>query len=90
MAVRRMVVEHPDGRRISIPEDDFDTAEANPFNHGATVHDYDARSGYTTLRETPAKPVDDWASLRAEGFKPVMLIDAVTGHEVPLPKGRRP
>jgi hypothetical protein len=90
MASRRIVVEHKDGRRISISESDFDVTEANPFNHGATVHDYDVQSGQTALRASAAKPVDDWASLRKEGFRAVMLIDPETGNEVPLPKGYRP
>lgn len=84
MAERRIVVEHQDGRRISVLEREFDVPEANPFNKSATVHDFDANSGTTVLRQTAAKPVDDWQSLKAEGFRAVMAIDPDTGNECPL------
>lgn len=84
MSDRRIVVEHKDGRRISVIEADFDRDDANPFNHRATIHQFDANTGETVMTERPAKPMDDWQSLRKEGFKAVMAIDPDTGNEVPL------
>lgn len=84
MTQRRIVIEHKDGRRISVLEDDFERDDANPFNHRALIHEFNGDTGETVMRERQAKPVDDWQSLKKEGFTPVMAIDPDTGNEVPL------
>lgn len=84
MADKRIVVEHRDGRRLSVLEADFDVAERNPFNDGADIHEFDGNTGETIMRRRQARPMDDWTSLKKEGFRAVMMIDPETGHEVPL------
>jgi hypothetical protein len=76
MVSKRVVVEHPDGRRVSVAEDDFDRIEANPHNVESTVRE---DTGRVYVR--PARPFDDHQSLKAEGFKIVGVIDSETGHE---------
>ena len=102
MADRRIVVEHEDGRRVSVDEDAFAEASANPFNQGSDVHDFDANTGETIIRRRAARPADRHLSLEAEGFRPVAAIhgdahdehcldgcDVQPGHEVALRKGER-
>ena len=60
--------------RISIDEADFDNPDANPLNHGGDVHEWDSDRRETIVRTLPAKPMDDWKSLKAEGFKAVSYI----------------
>jgi hypothetical protein len=74
MAARRIVVEHADGRRVSVEEALFDSPEGNPFNAGSDVHEFDANSGQTVIRRRAARPLDDHVSLKDEGFKPVAYI----------------
>lgn len=78
MSDRRIVVEHPDGRRLTVPEDDFDNPDANPLNHEHDAHEWDSDRGETVLRHRPAKPVDDWESLKRAGFKPYSYIHGPT------------
>lgn len=66
---RRIVVQHPDGRRVSVDEDEFEGTPANPFNFPSTVVEDTGRSYLTTGR-----PADDHQSLRDEGFEPVAYI----------------
>lgn len=72
--VRRIVYQHPDMRRLTLPEIDFDNPDANPLNHEHDAHEWDSDRGTTILRHHPAKPVDDWRSLRQEGFVPYSYI----------------
>lgn len=74
MTDRRLVLEHPDGRRLSIGEADFDRPEANPLNHGGLHHEWNVDLRETIIRTLPARPLDDWKSLKAEGFVPVAYI----------------
>lgn len=83
MAEKRIVVEHEDGRRVSVMEADFDNPEHNPFNHGGTVVEVDANSGESRNRQLAARPQDDHQSLKDEGFKPTHRIDD-EGHEIAL------
>ena len=84
MANRRLVVEHKDGRRVSVDEDAFDDSAANPFNRGGRVLAV-AADGASPDRaqQTAARSPDEWQSLKAEGFKPTHRIDK-DGHEVAL------
>lgn len=71
---RRIVVEHKDGRRLTVAEDDFNDEQANPYNYGGNIQSFDIDRGVTTVEQQPARPMDDHKSLKAEGFKPVMAI----------------
>lgn len=77
MTDRRIVVEHKDGRRISVFESDFEDETKNPFNFATQIHEFDGNTGATILRQQAAKPMDDWKSLKKEGFKPVAYIHEV-------------
>jgi hypothetical protein len=70
----KIIVEHKDGRRVSVEEDDFDRVEANPFNQPQQVMEYDANRDLTIAYASPARPLDDHVSLKKEGFKPVMRV----------------
>jgi hypothetical protein len=83
MADRRIVVEHPDGRRVSVMESAFDDPAHNPFNHGGTVVEADANTGESRNRQQAARPLDDHQSLKDEGFEPTHRIDD-EGHEIAL------
>lgn len=74
MTDRRLVLEHPDGRRLSIGEADLDRAESNPYNHGGDRHTWNADLRETVIRAIPPRPMDDWQSLKAEGFVAVAYI----------------
>ena len=97
--VRRIVVQHADGRRLTIPEIDFDNPDANPLNRAHDVHEWNADRNATVVVHYPAKPVDDWVSLKRAGFKPYAYIhpescdrscthdtdvDVHAGHEIKL------
>jgi hypothetical protein len=74
MSTRRIVVQHPDMRRLTVDEKDFDNPDANPLNHAHDAHEWDSDRNQTVLRHHPAKPVDDWVSLKKMGFKPYAYI----------------
>jgi hypothetical protein len=71
---RRIIVEHPDGRRVSVIDEQFDRPEGNPFNVGSDIHEFDANIGQTIIRRRAARPLDDHMSLHEEGFVPVAYI----------------
>jgi hypothetical protein len=105
MSDRRIVYQHPDGRRLTLPEADFDNPDANPLHHAHDEHAWDADRNATVLRHHAATPVDARRSLKQEGFKPYAYIHPATcdrscehdtdvevlaGHEIKLRgKGRR-
>ena len=66
MSDRRIVVQDAAWRRLSIPEDDYDNADANPLNHAHDSHEWDADRGLTVLRSHPARVMDRGS--RAQGF----------------------
>jgi len=74
MSGRRIVVQHPDMRRLTIAEEDFDNAAANPLNHEHTAHEWGSDRNKTVLVHYPAKPADEWRSLKAMGFTPTSYI----------------
>lgn len=78
MSDRRIVCEHPDGRRLTILESDFDNPDANPLNHAHDAHLWDSDRGETVVTRYAAKPVDDWVSLKRSGFKPYAYIHPAT------------
>lgn len=82
----KWIVEHQDGRRVSVDEADFDRTEGNPYNQPRTVVAFDGgdASGNQTLTNVPGRLPDDHVSLKAEGFKPTHAVDPETGHEMPL------
>ena len=97
--VRRIVYQHPDMRRLTLPEIDFDNPDANPLNREHTAHEWNSDRDETVRVHYPAKPVDDWVSLKKMGFKPYSYIhgascdrscthdtdvDVHEGHEIKL------
>ena len=100
MSDRRIVVENLKlGRRLTIDEADFDNPDANPLNHGGDVHEWNADLKETIVRSLPARPMDDWVSLKKSGFKAVSYIhgpkcdrsckhdkdvEVLEGHEIAL------
>jgi hypothetical protein len=99
MSNRRIVVEHPDGRRLTIPEDDYTNPDANPLNHEHDAHEWNSDRNETVLVHYPARVMDDWKSLKQEGFKPYAYlhgarcdrscthdtnVDVHEGHEIKL------
>lgn len=73
----RVVLEHPDGRRVSAEERDVELASANPFNTSRRVLATEGNDGFIEGR-----PEAEHVSLLDEGFKVVGSIDA-EGHEGP-------
>lgn len=77
----RVVLEHPDGRRLSADESELDDPKANPFNHSHDIVDVNPLTGGRLVLATdPGRPSDDHVSLLDEGFVVVGIIDA-QGHE---------
>jgi hypothetical protein len=74
MSTRRIVVQHPDMRRLTVDEADFDNPDANPLNREHDSHEWDSDHNTTVLVHYPAKPVDDWKSLKQMGFVPYAYI----------------
>lgn len=74
MSERRIVVEHPDGRRLTIAESDFDNPDANPLNWAHDAHAWDSNRNETVVTAHAAKPAAECKSLKAEGFKPYAYI----------------
>jgi hypothetical protein len=72
----RVVVEHPDGRRVSVNEADIDNPEHNPFNRSRQITSFDGNTGAQVSYTFPARPADDHISLRDEGF--VIVADLAT------------
>jgi hypothetical protein len=72
----RVVVEHPDKRRVSVDEDRFDSPEHNPFNRSRQVTSFDGNTGAQVSYTFPARPQDDHISLKDEGF--VIVADIAT------------
>jgi hypothetical protein len=71
---RRIVVHHPDGRRVSVLEAEFGNPEHNPFNQSRQITSFDGNTGATVNYTFPARPADDHISLKDEGFVPVAEI----------------
>jgi hypothetical protein len=87
---RRIVVQHPDMRRLTVDEKDFDNPDANPLNREHTAHEWNSDRNETVRVHYPAKPVDDWTSLRQDGFVPFAYIhgpkcDEDCTHETNVP-----
>ncbi len=74
----RIVVESPDGRRLGIEAEAFDSIEGNPFNYSRPIARNDGSVGWDGGRDK-----DLHVSLRDEGFVHVADVDE-NGHEVPV------
>ncbi len=86
----KLVVEHPDGRRVSVEENRFDDPLCNPYNIARMVISIDAGSHWREIEDNVGgREPADHLSLRAEGFKVVSALDPQTGHEVALPEKYR-
>lgn len=77
----RIVVRHPDGRRVSVLESEYDEPRANPYNLDRVVVSTNGQHEARTGRSGP-----EYLSLRAEGFVPVGTIGQ-DGHEYGLGGG---
>lgn len=84
--MRRLICEHPDGRRVAVDADAFDDPRRNPFNAPTMVHDLDAVTGATSSHHQDGRPADDHRSLKAEGFVPTHELGP-DGNERPLDLG---
>lgn len=76
----RVVVEHDDGRRVSVDAEMLDDPQYNPFNRSRTVVEHDNDNNATRTYVVPERPLRDRISLKSEGFTIVGYIDE-DGHE---------
>ena len=64
----RVILEHPDGRRVQADEADIGDATKNPYNLGGAVLRADLNTGHSESFNRAARPDDDHVSLLDEGF----------------------
>lgn len=77
----KVVLEHPDGRRLSAEDHQLGNPDANPFNRPRNVISWDTDHDLSQTVQAPGRLPADHISLLDEGFEVVGMIDFETGHE---------
>lgn len=72
----RLIVEHEDGRRLGVDDQDYDNPLGNPYNVSSRV----VQDTSAEMSTRPGRPEAEHISLKAEGFQVVGSIDD-EGHE---------